>query len=94
MKTFLLLIPLTLGACGLTPQGTLFEEWFRSKAATAYDGGLENAMQFICNDASVGSIIRKFMVTEDTAKAWMELCFTNRDSLQTAVVDKINKEAD
>ncbi len=49
-----------LGACGFTQAGDAFEASARGAAAKAYDAGLVNAEQFVCNDASVGSIKRRY----------------------------------
>lgn len=49
-----------LTGCGFTQAGTAVEAKARGAAAKAFDEGLENAEQFVCNDASVGSIKRRY----------------------------------
>lgn len=47
----------------------------RVKVAGAFDAGLEKSEVFICNDATVGSIIRRYGVSTDRAKIWKDFCF-------------------
>ena len=68
------LLTLTLGACGLSPEGDAFRGLVRNKGAIAADAGLENATWYLCNAASVGAIKRKFGQNEEKARTYMELC--------------------
>ena len=77
---------LFLGGCGLTQTGSAIEESVRQKAAQAYDGGLENAVQFICNDASKGSIDRKFGGMEDIYNDFCDAAFRDAVDLKPAGV--------
>jgi hypothetical protein len=68
MKLLLVaLVTIALSGCITDP--------VRDKVAGAYDVGLEKAEGFICNDASIGSIIRKYGISSDRAKAWKDFCF-------------------
>ncbi|MEM4655269.1 MAG: hypothetical protein QXL34_07275 [Thermosphaera sp.] len=57
-----------------------FDPWIvqaRGQVSQAYDRGLESAERFVCNDASVGAIIRRYGVSADRARTWKEFCFGN-----------------
>ena len=70
----LVALPLALGACGFTPQGDVIREAVLSKGAQAYDAGLEGAEMYMCAIASVGSVMRRYGRTQDTADAWRAIC--------------------
>ena len=76
MKRYLMLTltALLLGGCGITPQGDAIREAVLSRGAQAYDTGLESAEDYICTIASVGSVMRRYGRTQDTASAWRAIC--------------------
>ena len=67
MKYIIIALSLTLTGCVTDP--------IRAKVSGAYDVGLEKAEGFVCNDASVGSIIRRYGVSADRASVWKDFCF-------------------
>lgn len=69
-KTLSLL--LFLGACGFTPQGTVFRDAIKTSGAQAYDEGLANATWYICNAASIGSARRAFGARADLYRQFCE----------------------
>lgn len=46
-----------------------------TKGAEAYDESLNSSIQFTCNDTSVGSIKRRFGVSEEAMRRWLEFCY-------------------
>lgn len=60
MRGALILAVLALSGCGFTPQGTAIRNAVEKYGAQAYDEGLENAVYFVCNVASVGAVRRKW----------------------------------
>lgn len=74
----------SLPGCGLTETGSLVEAQVRQKAAQAYDGGIDNAVQFICNDASKGSIDRKFGGMEDIYNDFCDAAYRDAVDLKPA----------
>ncbi len=65
---------LALAGCGFTSTGDAFESTARGAAAKAYDAGLENAEQFVCNDTSVGSVKRRYLKTPGEAAIYNSFC--------------------
>lgn len=65
---------LILAGCGLTREGTFVSDAVKVKGAQVYDAGLDNAEFFICQAASVGSVIRRYGRDWATASAWRTLC--------------------
>ena len=63
-----------LGGCGFTTTGDAFESTARASAAKAYDAGLVNAEQFMCNDTSVGSVKRRYLKTPGEAEIYNDFC--------------------
>ena len=63
-----------LGGCGFTTTGDAFESSARGAAAKAYDAGLVNAEQFVCNDTSVGSVKRRYLKTPGEAEIYNNFC--------------------
>ena len=70
----------TLSACGFTPQGEAFRQGVAVQGAQAYDEGLVNSEFFMCQAASIGSIKRRYGVSESKAKAYKELCGAGADA--------------
>ena len=79
MRKLLLALPLALplGACGFTQAGNFAREAVSDYGAQAMDEGLVNAEFFVCQAASVGSVMRRYGVSKQKAEAWRTLC--NRD---------------
>ncbi|MDA1311194.1 MAG: hypothetical protein O2985_16515 [Proteobacteria bacterium] len=69
-----LALVLILSACGQTPFGDMARGQIATRGATAYDTGLENAEWFLCQAASVGSVKRRYGVSDQTATAYNKLC--------------------
>lgn len=69
-----------LAGCGFTPQGDAFRQGIATRGAQAYDEGLTNAEWFMCNAASIGSIKRKYGVSETKAQAYKTLCGAGEDA--------------
>jgi len=67
MRYLSLLLLITLTGCVTDP--------VRNQIAKGYDTGLEKAEGFVCNDATVGSVIRRYGVSSDRAQTWKEFCF-------------------
>ncbi len=72
--TMAVLLPLALGACGLTETGRVTRDFVQDEGARAYDEGLANAEWFVCRAASVGSVQRRYGTSRDLAEAWRTLC--------------------
>ncbi len=72
--TMAILLPLALGACGLTETGRVTRDFVQDEGARAYDEGLANAEWFVCRAASVGSVQRRYGTSRDLAEAWRTLC--------------------
>ncbi len=71
------LTALLTASCGLTPEGNALRNLAAQRGATVNDTGLDNAAWFICKAASVGSVQRRFGVSEEKAAAWRALCVTD-----------------
>ena len=65
---------LAITGCGFTTSGDAFESSARGAAAKAYDAGLVNAEQFVCNDTSVGSVKRRYLKTPGEAEIYNNFC--------------------
>ncbi|MGI9507141.1 MAG: hypothetical protein ACR2RE_29215 [Geminicoccaceae bacterium] len=74
MKRIVLCAALLLGGCGFTPEGTIAREFVKTGGAQAYDEGLANAEWFVCQAASVGSIKRKYGMSDERARVYAEYC--------------------
>lgn len=72
---FVVIISIILSGCITDP--------VRSRVAGAYDVGLEKAEGFVCNDASVGAVIRRYGASSERARIWKEFCF-GKSSLDIA----------
>lgn len=62
----------------------------RSKAADGFDAGLVAAEQMTCNDASVGSIKRRYANTREGFQRWVNFCFSDgaiRDEWNSVLQD-------
>jgi len=69
MKKLFIILALSISLTGCVTDPV------RAKVAGAYDVGLEKAEGFVCNDATVGSIIRRYGASSDRARVWKEFCF-------------------
>ncbi len=74
-----LALALLLAACGFTSQGDLVRKGIAEYGAQAMDEGLVNAEFFVCRAASVGSVIRRYGRSRETAEAWKTLCQGDAD---------------
>ena len=76
MKNILLscLLLGSLTACGFTSFGDTVRQGVAEEGAQAYDEGLANAVWFMCNAASVGSIKRRYGRTKEDAAAYKAIC--------------------
>lgn len=75
MKSLLiLLVTLFLFGCATVDQ-------VRGKVAGLYDQALESAETTICNDASVGSVLRRYGRSVERANEWRALCFGEVDAV-------------
>ena len=74
------IVLLLLAGCGFTATGDAVRGLATTKGAQAYDEGLENAVWFQCQMASVGSVQRYFGRSEEFASAWRTLCLDNPDA--------------
>lgn len=70
---------LLLAGCGLTPQGDAVRAAVSIKGAEAADGAREDAVWYLCNAATVGSIRRWLGGDGQKMAAWNILC-EDRDS--------------
>jgi hypothetical protein len=70
----LMCVMLAIAGCGFTTTGDAFESTARATVAKAYDEGLINAEQFMCNDTSVGSVKRRYFRTVGDAKIYNDFC--------------------
>ena len=69
MKYILILLAIvSLYGCSET-------QMIRDKVAGAYDQVLEANEMGICNDVSVGSILRRYGKSAERAQAWRDFCF-------------------
>ena len=73
-KPIIVVAAVLLGGCGITPQGDIIREAVLSRGAEAFDTGLASAEAYICTIASVGSVMRRYGRTQDTANAWRAIC--------------------
>ena len=71
---------LFLASCGFTPQGDAIRQGVATYGAQAYDEGLQNAEWFMCNAASIGSIKRKYGVSQKMAEAYKSLCGSGEEA--------------
>jgi len=74
MKTLSAILILFLAGCGFTPEGDAARAFVAEKSAQAYDAGLDNALWFVCDRASIGSVRRRFGATTDKAAIYRGLC--------------------
>ena len=74
-----ILLVLLLGGCGFTPYGDFARGAVTEYGAQAMDEGLVNAEFFMCRAASVGSVIRRYGKSAETAEAWKTLCQGNAE---------------
>ena len=65
---------LFLGGCGFTVYGDATRDLVKTKGAQAYDEGLVNAEWFICSVASIGSIKRRYGISQDRLDAYNNFC--------------------
>ena len=73
------LLILLLGGCGFTPYGDFARGAVTEYGAQAMDEGLVNAEFFVCRAASVGSVVRRYGKSAETAEAWKTLCLSSAD---------------
>lgn len=71
MKAQILICSLLLTGCAGLNTGV---DNLRNKAAEGYDSALELAERIQCNDASVGSIKRRFGKTKESAELYNQWC--------------------
>lgn len=74
-----LALVLLLGACGLTPQGEIIRASAIAKARDVADTSIENAVWFMCEGSSAGSVLRRFGSTDETWEAWKKICLTSSE---------------
>ena len=72
MKKIILLIAVSIMAGCST-----FDQSVRPKVAAVYDRALESAETTICNDASVGSVKRRYWGSKERAREWANICFSD-----------------
>ncbi|KKM60281.1 hypothetical protein LCGC14_1543440 [marine sediment metagenome] len=72
---------LVLAGCGFTSQGDAIRDFVKVEGAQAYDEGLSNSEFFICKAASVGSVLRRYGRSEETAAAWRAICRGNPEAV-------------
>lgn len=63
-----------VSGCGLTDSGDTFRNYFQEKAAKVTTQTLDNAVWFICDAASVGSIRKRFGSSPQTAFIYHNFC--------------------
>ena len=76
MRKALLILPVLLAGCGLTPQGDAVRSGIATKGAELADNALENAEWVVCFAASIGSVKRRYGVTPERAKEYSNFCPT------------------
>ena len=64
-----------------TSSGLAFRDAGVAEASRAYDESLANAEVWVCRGASVGSVVRRYGVSEDQWAAWMRLCQYDKSGL-------------
>jgi len=79
LLTIILTIVLLAGCTSLT---SLF-----TKGAAINDDALIAAEAVICKGASIGSIMRRYGVSEAKAKAWKDLCSNQNVAAETLLND-------
>lgn len=77
MKIFILVIAAVLLS------GCAAMDMFKEKAAELNDEGLISAEFTICKAASIGSIMRRYGLSEEKAKAWKVLCTSDGNAAST-----------
>ncbi len=77
------ILVLLLAGCGFTPEGIAARDLVKTVGAQVYDEGLANSEFFICKAASIGSVLRRYARSEETAAAWRTLC---RDNAEAVIV--------
>ena len=65
---------LFLAGCGVTPQGDALREAAKAKGEKVADTSLESAEAFVCEVATVGSIMRRYGASEEMWGNWAGLC--------------------
>lgn len=70
-----------LAGCGFTPESIAARDLVKAVGAQVYDEGLANSEFFICKAASVGSVLRRYARSEETAAAWRILCRDNPEAV-------------
>ena len=63
-----------LAGCGFTGAGNFARDAVSDYGAQAMDEGLVNAEFFVCQAASVGSVMRRYGASAEKAEAWRALC--------------------
>ena len=63
-----------LAGCGFTGAGNFARDAVADYGAQAMDEGLVNAEFFVCQAASVGSVMRRYGASVEKAEAWRALC--------------------
>lgn len=78
----LCLVLLGVSACGFFTEG---REFATVKGAEFYDESLITAELVMCRAASVGSIMRRYGRSSDTAEAWATLCQAPAPAAETVI---------
>jgi hypothetical protein len=63
-----------LSGCGQTPQGDMIRDLVKTRGAEVMDNGVDNALYFVCDVATIGSIRRRFGQSADSARMYAQLC--------------------
>ncbi len=63
-----------LAGCAQTPEGQIVRDVVKTRGAAIADAGLENAMWFACNAATIGSVRRMFGRDATSAINYRALC--------------------
>ena len=66
-------------AAGLLLSGCVVKDAVRAKAADAFDSGLQDSEAFICNDASIGSVKRRYGRSSERARVYEDFCSSHHE---------------
>jgi len=61
--------------------------YMRSKGAEYYDGALNTAVLWTCNDTSIGAVVRRYGTSQEALDRYIDFCFGGASELFIPVLE-------
>lgn len=83
----ILLISLSVAACGFSTKGDFFREAIKQKGKKIAGQTLENSVWYICRGSPVGAVKDRFGISDEKTEAYNNICITDPINGKSSVID-------